>query len=161
MLVFLLGDVKGSKRGAVLSYLAVKLVLLEVMIGFVTLVLGEFGSSTDTPFFYLSCFSNSSVVERYDAGFMSVWTALAVIRLAAVLHCFSRCLRLIFRKMSAGTAAAVQIIPAAVTFYLLSRRSWKGLAYLNESPWLIALLAGSVPLAVLIAMKVRKRVNEN
>ncbi len=160
LLVFLLGDVKGSKRKSVFSYLAVKLVILEVMIGFVTLVLGSFGSSTDMPFFYLSCYSNSSVVERYDAGFMSVWTALAVVRLAAVLHCFSRCLRLIFKGISAKTAAAVQIIPAAVTFYLLSKRSWKGLAYLRESPWLIALLTGAVPLAVLLVMKVRKRANE-
>ena len=161
MLVFLLGDVKGSKRGAVLSYLGVKLVLLEVMIGFVTLVLGEFGSSTDTPFFYLSCYSNSSVVERYDAGFMSVWTALAVVRLAAALHCFSRCLRLIFKGISVRTAAVVQVIPAALTFFLLSERHWKGLAYLYESPWLIAALAGAVPFAVLLAMKVRKKANEN
>lgn len=157
MLVFLLGDVKGSKPNAVYSYLAVKLVILELLLGFVTLVLGDFALATDTPFFYLSCLSNSSVIERYDAGFMAVWTVLAVVRLAAVLHCSVRCLRLLDRRITRATAIAVgQIIPAAATFYLLSKRSWKGLAYLGESPFLITAAAGVVPMIVLLAVNVRR-----
>lgn len=162
MLVFLLGDVKGSKQGAVWSYLAVKLVILELLLGFAALVLGDFALETDTPFFYLSCLSNSSVVERYDAGFMSVWTALAVIRLAAVFHCFGRCLHILSGgKAGARVTAAVTSIPAAATFYILSKRGWKSIVYHSESPWLIFCAAGLLPLCVMILLKVRRRVNEN
>lgn len=162
MLAFLLGDVKGSKPKAAYSYLAVKLVILEVLFGFITLVLGEFALATDMPFFYLSCFSNSSVIERYDAGFMAVWTLLSVVRLAAAFHCSGRCLRLLGGKITRKAAIiAVQILPAAATFYLLSKRRWKALAYMNESPWMIAAVAGLVPLLVSIFVKVRAKKNEN
>lgn len=162
MLAFLMGDVKGSKLKATYSYLAIKLVILEVLLGFVTLVLGDFAFSTDMPFFYLSCFSNSSVIERYDAGFMAVWTALAVIRLATVFHCSGRCLRLLSQRISRKTCViAVQILPAVATFYLLLKRRWKSIAYLNESPWLIIAVAGLVPLVVTFFVKVRAKKNEN
>ncbi|MBQ9869809.1 MAG: hypothetical protein IJM32_09160 [Ruminococcus sp.] len=161
MLVFLLGDVKGSKPKSVVSYLALKLVILEVLLGFAALVLGEFALATDTPFFYLSCLSNSSVVERYDAGFMSVWTVLTVVRLAAVLHCCARCVRLLTGGRVKGAAVyAVQIIPAAATLYLLSKRRWKGLAYLNESPWLLVCAVGLIPLAVMLVKKRRGKVED-
>lgn len=157
MLVFLLGDVKGSKPKAVYSYLAVKLVILEALLAFVTLVLGEFALATDTPLFYLSCLSNSSVVERYDAGFMSVWTVLALVRLAAVFHCCGRCVWILSGgRAKSAMVLSVQTIPAAATLYLLSKRSWKGLAYLNESPWLLVCAVGVIPLAVML-LRVRRR----
>lgn len=162
MLAFLLGDVKGSKTKATYSYLAIKLVILEVLLGFITLVLGDFALSTDMPFFFLSCFSNSSVIERYDAGFMAVWTLLSVVRLAAAFHCSGRCLRLLGERISRkASVIAVQILPAAATFYLLSKRRWKGIVYMNESPWLIVAVAGLVPLIVTVFVKVRAKKNEN
>jgi hypothetical protein len=159
MLVFLLGDVKGSKPKSVISYLAIKLAILEVLLGFITLVLGGFALETDTPFFYLSCLSNSSVVERYDAGFMSVWTVLAVVRLAAVFHCCGRCVRILSGGKAKGAVIlSAQVVPAAATLYLLSKRSWKDLAYLRESPWLLVGVVGIIPLAVMMIKMRRRRV---
>ncbi len=161
-LVFLLGDVRGSKPKAVYSYLAVKLVILEVVMGFAALVLGEFAVETDMPFFYLSCYSNSSVIERYDAGFMAVWTVLGVVRLALAFHCSGRCLRLIGKRISRRTSILlVQIVPAAATFVLLLRHRWKGLAYMRETPWLTVCAVGLVPLTVLLFDKFRRSANED
>ena len=160
MLAFLLGGVNGSKHRAVLSYLGVKLVLLEILLGFAALVLGSFAGETDMPFFYLSCLSNSSVIERYDAGFMSVWTVLGVVRLAAGLHCIGRCVQLLCGGRARRSAVlAAQILPAAATFFLLTKRRWKELAYLRESPWLMIAVAAVIPLAVSVIVR-RRRKNE-
>ena len=162
MLAFLLGGVKGSKRRAVLSYLGVKLVLLELLLGFAALVLGSFAGETDMPFFYLSCLSNSSIIERYDAGFMSVWTVLGVVRLAAGLHCIGRCVQhLCGGRARSFAVLAAQLLPMCATFFLLTKRRWKELAYLRESPWLIVLAAAVVPLAAVSLKFRRRRKNEN
>ena len=157
MTAFLLGDVKGSKQKAVLSYLGVKLAILEILLGSAALVLGEFAGATDMPFFYLSCLSNSSVIERYDAGFMSVWTALGVVRLAAGLHCIGRCIsHLCGGRAGRSVILAFQLLPVGATFFLLTKRRWKELAYLRESPWLIITAAAIIPLAA-VSVKVRRR----
>lgn len=156
MLVFLMGDVKASRPKAAFAYLALKLIVLEFALGFVTLILGDFALSTDMPIYYLSCLSNSSVIERYDAGFMAVWTCLAVLRLAGLFHCCTRCLNLLWERIPRKLSVAIVILPAAATFGLLSLRRWGSVAYTNESFVPIAVLVGLMPLAALIVRKRRE-----
>lgn len=161
MLVFLLGDVRGSKAKAAYGYIAIKIVILEVVMAFVTLVLGELAVETDMPFFYLSCYANSSVIERYDAGFMSVWTIMAVLRIAVMLHCFARCLQKLSGRLSRRSATITAIIPAAATIIVLSQRRWKSIAYLREPPLLIIAVAAIIPLAVALLRKNRRMSDES
>ena len=161
LLVFLLGDVRGSKTRSVCSYLWVKLLILETVMGFVTLMLGELALETDMPFFYLSCSASSSMVERYDAGFMSVWTVMAVLRLAVVIHCAARCIRQLASAVSIRTAAAISCaVPIAAAFLLLCEHRWKDIAYLREPPLVIAALIALLPIAVSVIRARKERKNE-
>ncbi len=158
MLVFLLGDVKGSCTKAAYSYLVMKLVILETVMGFAALVLGELAQQTDMPVFYLSCYSNSSLIERYDAGFMSVWTMLAVLRLAALVHCAGRCVKVMFPKLTGNSSTiAAGVLPAVAAAALLLKRRWKTVAYLREPAVLIAVTAAVIPCVVYLLVKGRKK----
>lgn len=162
MLAFLLGDVKGSHAKSAYSYIGVKAFIVSFVAAFAVLVMGDFAFSTQTPFYYLSCCCTSTIIERFDAGYMSVWTALAVLRLGLGLHCASRCCAVLVSPKEKKTARRlIPFLPAAAAFVVLLFHKGKSVVYLRESLWVIILLAGIIPLGMMLFSKQRSAENES
>ena len=91
-LVFLLPYVRKNKTRATLSYMGVKLFVIEVMILYSALILGEYANGLAQPFFTLSTYAKSSIIERYDSIYMCVWTIDTVVKLGILIFLLSKTL---------------------------------------------------------------------
>lgn len=89
-LVFLLPYVRKNKTKATLSYMGIKLFVTEIMIFYSALILGDYAGGLSQPFYTLSTYAKTSVVERYDSIYMCVWTIGTVIKSAVLIHLLTK-----------------------------------------------------------------------
>lgn len=85
-------------------FLLTRLALVEIVLGFITMILGDYTLLAKLPFFALAAFSRTAIIERYDAAVMGVWVMLSVYKLGVYFHCSGRCLRYVFPKLGSGWA---------------------------------------------------------
>ena len=157
LFVFLLSDLKTGHRRSAVFYIIIALCTAQSCICLAGIALGEFASETDTPLYYLSCLSSSGIAQRFDAGFMAVWTALGAIRLGVVIHCTARCVKRLFASFSNSLAAKIlPLLPVALSVPVLYTRRWKTVVKFEESPYIIVSVVAAVPL-VLFALMVKRR----
>ena len=84
-------------------FLLTRLALVEIVLGFITMILGDYTLLAKLPFFALAAFSRTAIIERYDAAVMGVWVMLSVYKLGVYFHCSGRCLRYVFPKLGSGS----------------------------------------------------------
>jgi hypothetical protein len=152
-LVFLMPDLKDKyKSGKTLwLYLVIKIIIIELAAALAVIILGDFAQSTPIPFFSLTAYAHTQIVERYDAGFMFVWVIIGLTELSVYLHCAARCIGFLFPKSEGFHqilwAAA---IPAVVALAVLIPHKWESLAFGERGVWQVLVPAVILPLAVLI-----------
>lgn len=96
VIVFLLPSTKGNAAKTSVYFLLTRLALVEIVLGFITMILGDYTLLAKLPFFALAAFSRTAIIERYDAAVMGVWVMLSVYKLGVYFHCSGRCLRYVF-----------------------------------------------------------------
>lgn len=87
---------KGQCSKTSVYFLLTRLALVEIVLGFITMILGDYTLLAKLPFFALAAFSRTAIIERYDAAVMGVWVMLSVYKLGVYFHCSGRCLRYVF-----------------------------------------------------------------
>ncbi len=156
-LVFLLPDLKGKVGKSSAVFLAVRFALVEIIMGFVTIILGDYTMYSKLPFFSLAAYSKTSIIERYDAAIMSVWVMLAIIKLGMYVHCTARCVKYTLPKLSFVTSAIIaSAVPAAASLFYLIPHKWETIAYSSVSSIPLIILAAVVPLLMILFMRGRK-----
>ena len=151
---FLLPDIKGKASRVAWWYFAVKVVVIEVILGFITIILGDFALITKLPFFSLAAYSHTQIVERYDAAFMSIWVIMAIVKLGTYFHCSARCIKLCIPKIPFVTSVIISgAIPTAAALYFLIPHKWESIAYYQGGGGAILLLYVIVPLILLLFVK--------
>jgi hypothetical protein len=157
-LLFFLPKLRGSPVRVSALYLGVKLVMVELSVGFVTVMLGDFAMTSKLPFSSMASYSTSSMIERFDAAFMAVWVILAIVRLGAVLHCSADCIKAVFPKADRTLSVIISAaIPAAAAVYKLTAYDWESTAY-DMSGWLLTVTAMLfVPLVIAAFVLLRER----
>ena len=152
--VILMHYLKKRPAATIYSFLSIKAVIISLTILAVTLVLGNYALMTKIPFFALSAFSQTKIIEHFEAFFMLFWTLCAIIKITLFTLCADDCINQIFPKLSrsVGKAAAL-IIPAAVAIPLLINEKWEGIKYINLQAILIVTGVFAVPLIMLMFKK--------
>ena len=161
MIVFLLPSTKGNAAKTSVYFLLTRLALVEIVLGFITMILGDYTLLAKLPFFALAAFSRTAIIERYDAAVMGVWVMLSVYKLGVYFHCSGRCLRYVFPKLGSGSGVIITaVIPAAATLFWLLPHKWESIAYAGLSPIPLIFLGGVIPLLFLIFVKKGARSDE-
>lgn len=151
IMVFLLPDLKGNAGKTAGWYFVVKLVLFEIVFGFVTIILGDYGIISNLSFFSLAAYSKTKVMERYDALFMALWSLMALVKLGGYLHCAGRCFKLILPKLNFVTSVIIMaFVSASASLYYLIPHKWNEVVNYEGSVIGIILLYAVVPLAALV-----------
>lgn len=154
LFIFLLPDLKGSATKTASWYLITKLVISEVILTFITMILGDYGTITKLSFFSLSAYSHTQFIERYDAAFMSLWVIIALVKLSVYIHCAGRCVKLIAPKVKFVPSVTIcGLLPAAASLFLLIPHKWKNAAYFEGGMWLQIALYSLMPLLILLFVK--------
>ena len=68
VIVFLLPSTKGNAAKTSVYFLLTRLALVEIVLGFITMILGDYTLLAKLPFFALAAFSRTAIIERYDAA---------------------------------------------------------------------------------------------
>ena len=154
VIVFLLPSIKGNAAKTSVYFLLTRLALVDIVLGFITMILGDYTLLAKLPFFALAAFSRTAIIERYDAAVMGVWVMLTAYKLGLYFHCSGRCLRYIFPKLGSDSGVIITAaIPAAATLFWLLPHKWESIIYAGLSSLPLIILGGVVPLLCLIFVK--------
>ena len=161
---FLLPDLNGNAAKTVGWYFAVKVVVLEVVLGFITMILGDYGMLSKLSLFSLAAYSSTALIERFDAAFMFLWVMMAIVKLGVYIHCAGKCIKLIVPKTPFVTSVIISgVVPALCALGLLLPHRWEEAAYYQGITPLIfiILLYAVIPLIMLLKGKKGKRKGES
>lgn len=137
--VLLLGSLKTNPAKSVYSYLTIKTIMVCVTILVVTVVLGDYVHLSKLPFFSLSVFSKTKIIEHFEAFFMLFWTLCAIIKITLFTKCANLCIGQLFPSHKHHTIGNLSIlsVSAAVTIPLLTLEKWKKIKLFNVQAFVI------------------------
>lgn len=144
---------KRNLRYGIYGLLAAKLVTVSAVSVLIAAVLGDFASLTDYPFLTVGTFGGTGFVQRGDSLYLIVWTVTAVINIALFLHIAGGLIGEIFPKIKYRTLISAILVFGISLFFTLTDRTFSGIYGIICSGWAVILLAGIIPLTVLIAHK--------
>lgn len=158
LFVFLMSELEVSKGKKDMSvsraawyFLAVKIIVLELILFLITVILGDYVQVARLPFFSLAAYSQTGIIERFDGLFMFVWVIIAIVKLSAYIFCGAKCLRDLFPSLSRFTsAAAAGAVPAAASLFFLLPHRWERFAYSDNGAGQIVILTAAVPVLLMI-----------
>ena len=153
-LPFLLGYTKNRKKRATYSYIGIKLAVMEIMVFYSVLILGEYTSSLSQPFYTLSTYAKSSVIERFDSIYMCLWTVGTVIKTAILIYLGSRC----FENLGIRTPFLVSGgIPIAVAVIFSALSKYDSVIFTSPATVVVVTLSSVVPLLLCFDFKRKRR----
>lgn len=161
LFVFLLPKTEGKPQKAVWNYLWVKLAVMEIILAFITIILGDFAKKAALPFFSLAAYSHTHIIERFDAVFMSIWVVITVIKLGAYLHCAGDCIRDFIPKLDKSYCTALAgIISASAALLFLLPHNWKNISQYDGGWVIIVILVTIIPIILYGGRKGEQAVKE-
>lgn len=153
-LPFLLCYTKNRKKRATFSYMGIKLAVMEVMIFYSVMVLGEYTSTLSQPFYTLSTYAKTSVIERFDSIYMSVWTLGSVIKSGILIYLGAKCFENVSVKrpflVSGGVPIAVAVVFSALNKY-------DSVIFTSPSAFVVLILSSLIPLGLCFDFKKKRR----
>ncbi len=153
-IIILMEKLRNRPAKTVYGYLSIKLVLTIISVLAVVMVLGDYVHLSKLPFFTLSAFSQTKIIEHYEAFFMLFWTLCAVIKITLFTICAQHCIHQIFPKLNrlVGEGCSL-IVAAAVTLPILFEENWEAVSFIKLQSLSIVLLLGVIPLLLLFFKK--------
>ena len=154
--IILLEALRNRPSKTVYGYLSIKLVITLISILAVVIVLGDYVTLSKLPFFTLSAFSQTKIIEHYEAFFMLFWTLCAVIRITLFTICAQYCIHQIFPKLNPTIGEGCSlIIASAVTLPILMKEKWEAITFTKIQTLAMIILLAVIPL-ILLFFKKRK-----
>ena len=156
-----LNDKKDGTRRGLYSFLAIRLVVLEVVFASMAWVMGALIKETDYPMLMLGSFISS--VNRFDAVYMLVWSITAVIRTALFVFFASDCIVTVFPRLRNKGWLRLLVcaaVSAAAAAAVIAGGMISAPVHAVLSAGAVALLGFFVPLALLVCDGRRLTVKE-
>lgn len=148
--VFLLPFVRKNGGRATFIYMGIKLFVTEVMIFYSALILGEYANGLSQPFYTLSTYARTSIIERYDSIYMCVWTVGTVIKCAVLFYLLSKALNGLRIKHSCFFGWAVPTVTATAVAF---NGNYDADIFKAPSVLAVTVLCGLIPLLLMIRGK--------
>lgn len=154
--VILLSALRNKPAKTAYGYLCIKVLITITAVLSVVLVLGDFATISKLPFFSLSAFSQTKIIEHYEAFFMLIWTLCAIIKITLFTLCAQICVKQIFPKLSSSITIGIPlIIPAIITIPVLMKWKWEEISLDHVKLILVIVSVVVIPL-ILLMFKKRK-----
>ncbi len=149
-LPFLLSYTEKSHKKATFGYFATKFAVMEVTVFFSTLILGEYAIDLNLPFYTLSTYAKTSVIERYDSIYMLVWTISAVMKTAVLIYLAWVCLKNILPNHPKTSLFTAWVIPTVFATFLCLKNSYDSIFFRPPATIIVIILCSAVPLVLQI-----------
>lgn len=152
-LPFLLKFSQRNSAKVTYGYMGLKVFLMEIMVFYSALILGEYANTLSMPFYTLSTYAKTSVIERYDSIYMWVWTITAVIKVGILMYLGSVCLNhltIFDKKISVLSTGLISI---GLSAFLSFRKAYDSVFFQAPSTVVVILLSCIFPLGILIIEK--------
>ncbi|MBQ9375907.1 MAG: GerAB/ArcD/ProY family transporter [Ruminococcus sp.] len=160
LFVILLGALKSKPAKTAFLYLGVKLFVSLISALTSIIVLGDFIYLSKLPFFTLSAYSQTTIVEHYEAISMMLWTLCALVKLSVFTISAGHCIHHIFPKAhSVLSYGVILVLAGSVTLPIILDERWESIAAPNTEAIITATLITFVPLCLLL-FKRRQNVQE-
>lgn len=153
---FLAGRVRERLRCGIYGLLVSKLALVSATAVLITAVLGDFAEFTDYPFLSVGTFGSARFIQRGDALYLIVWTITAVVGIALFLYIAGGLIGEVFPKSRFRESIAAIVVFALTIFAAFDNTRFSGMYNVVCSGLAVVLLAGVIPLIVLIIERKRK-----
>ena len=108
--------VEEKAHRAIMWYLPVMTVILELMFLLEMLVLGPFLGSANFPFYTVSSLSNIVLFQRLDGIDVAVWTLMCIVKIALALLC----IRTVFDRLAGKKAGMIISLSGLVIIGVLA-----------------------------------------
>lgn len=152
--VLLMNHLKKQPALTIYGYLSVKAVIISITILAVTLVLGNYALMTKLPFFALSAFSQTKIIEHFEAFFMLFWTLCAIVKMVLFTQCAGLCLKELFPGHNGLIGKGiVLVISSTVTIPILVLQKWEAVKFAKLQAILIIIGIFVIPLLMLMLKK--------
>ncbi|MGN1133575.1 MAG: GerAB/ArcD/ProY family transporter [Oscillospiraceae bacterium] len=149
--VILLGNLKSSPAKTVYWYLGIQSAVTILVTLAVYVTLGDYVYISKLPFFSLSSFSSTRIIEHFEAVFMLVWTLAALVKISLFTICANKCLSKIVPNVKDNIRRIILLTFSGVSALLLiSFVNWEKYKFENIKSTLIIVGVFIIPLLVLI-----------
>lgn len=154
--VILLDALRCKPAKTIYSYLGFKLIITLLSAMTIIIVLGDFVYLAKFPFFTLSSYLQTKIIEHYGALFMIFWTLCALVKLTIFTICAQHCIHQIFPKLNPLVGEGISLfVASAITLPIILKETWEAIAAPRLESILIAFLLAVIPL-ILLFLKKRK-----
>lgn len=144
-LSFILPYVKRKSTQATLGYFGLKLSVMEIMAVYSALILGEYASGISQPFYTISTYAKTSIIERYDSLYMGVWALGTTVKCAVMIFIAASCLKNIGIKRGISAAGIIPAVTAAVLAFF---GMYDSVFFRAPNLWVVVFLASVIPLVL-------------
>ncbi len=140
------------------SYLSLKFIISSLIIVVITIVLGDYAQISQLPFFTLSSYSKTNIVERYGALFLLFWTLCETAALAAILLCTLQCLKSLFPGIKSKGGILFSGAAAGAAAYILLLGGSRGEP--SDKAYPVLLILAALPAVFLPFTRKQKEVSD-
>lgn len=149
--VLLLPKLKDKPMRTACVYTASRAFIIASVVAVGEITLGDYAKTSRLPFFSLSLYSKTGIIERYDAFFLMFWALCAIIKAAVAVLCTVECLKSLFPKSRISVWRGVcAVLCALIAYYPLSKGKWEPRFYEKWEYIVMILLTAVLPLAVML-----------
>ena len=149
--VILLGNIKNSPAKTIYWYLGIQAAVTVLITLAIYITLGDYAYLSKLPFFSLSAFSATRIIEHYEAVFMLIWTLAALIKISLFTICANKCISKIIPNVKSNIRSAIILIASGlVTLLLILFTNWEKYKFENLKSVLIIIGVFVIPLFMLI-----------
>lgn len=158
VVLLLLPHIKGNLKKGVLAFLCMLVVTSEIIAFLILTVLGDYSATQTLPYYTLSSAAEFSIFQRLDALHMTVWVAIALVKIALYLFLSVECLQMLFpeKHKKAVSVGCCLLLFVLVLPFCYSRTAFDGLYRAFSSGIPSILLVIVFPLLIGAAMKIKK-----
>lgn len=156
--------VEEKAHRAIMWYLPVMTVILELMFLLEMLVLGPFLGSANFPFYTVSSLSNIVLFQRLDGIDVAVWTLMCIVKIALALLC----IRTVFDRLAGKKAGMIISLSGLVIVGVLAAAYGGSTAFVKT---VTRILTIGIPMittgilfpiiTIILAKKIKKKGGEN
>ncbi|MDO5125404.1 MAG: GerAB/ArcD/ProY family transporter [Ruminococcus sp.] len=158
--VILLDALRSNVGKTIYSYLGTTAVITLISATIVIVVLQNFVYLSKLPFFTLSAYSQTKIIQHYEGFFMVLWTLCALIKLTLFTICVQHCIHQILPNLNSLVGqGATLAVAGAITLPFMIIQKWEAVTAPKLEALFVVVLVFAIPLLMLLFRK-RKAVQE-
>lgn len=158
VVLLLLPHIKGNLKKGIIALSCMITVTAEIIAFLILTVLGDYSATQTIPYYTLSSVAEFSIFQRLDALHMTIWVAIALVKIALYLFLSMECIRMLLpeQRKKWGTIGCSILLFFLILPFCYSKQAFDGLYMVFSSGIPSLLLVVILPLGIGISVKIKK-----